>query len=265
MAAKAVVKALCFAFSRSSPPNAAPARRHVSSGQAIELATFEGIKRFISAVERRQKEEYGDDCLRVRVLGRTVKLPPVNPSGVAGAAAGVMCTLACYPLEVLKVHSPHSPHSPHLPHPPHLGTIVREEGAGVLYRGLTPTLVGMVPYSAAYFYLYDSFKTRYRLAGRQHLDTPETLVIGGLAGVAASWSTYPLEVARKRIMVGSLGGTRKVYKNMIDALVSIAREEGLQGLYRGLGPSTLKVMPASGLSWALYEACKSILKVDTGL
>lgn len=81
------------------------------------------------------------------------------------------------------------------------------------------------------------------------------------SGVLSAGTTYPLEVARKRMMVGSLGSNRKVYRNMIHALKDIAAEDGVGGLFRGIGPSSLKCLPASGLSWTFYEACKNVLGV----
>ena len=52
---------------------------------------------------------------------------------------------------------------------------------------------------------------------------------------------------------------RKVHKNMLHALLSILEDEGVGGLYRGLGPSCMKLVPAAGISFMCYEACKKIL------
>ena len=64
--------------------------------------------------------------------------------------------------------------------------------------------------------------------------------------------------ARKHVQVGAVGG-RQVYKNMLHALISILEKEGLGGLYKGLGPSCMKLVPAAGISFMCYEACKKIL------
>jgi hypothetical protein len=42
----------------------------------------------------------------------------------------------------------------------------------------------------------------------------------------------------------------------------ILKKEGAAGLYRGLGPSCIKLMPAAGISFMCYEACKKILVDD---
>lgn len=63
------------------------------------------------------------------------------------------------------------------------GKIVHEEGMGAMYRGLLPTLIGLVPYSAAYYFVYDSLTREYRLfTKKKQLDSVETLFIGAFAG-----------------------------------------------------------------------------------
>lgn len=82
-----------------------------------------------------------------------------------------------------------------------------------------------------------------------------------VAGLASSAATFPLEVVRKRIMVGAVAG-RLAPRNVSHMVQVILEEEGLRGFYSGIGASCLKVMPASGLSWMCYEKCKEVLHVD---
>jgi hypothetical protein len=49
---------------------------------------------------------------------------------------------------------------------------------------------------------------------------------------------------------------------MADAFQIIFNEEGVRGFYRGIGVSSLKVMPSSGLSWMFYEKFKKVFHVD---
>jgi solute carrier family 25 (mitochondrial phosphate transporter), member 23/24/25/41 len=137
--------------------------------------------------------------------------------------------------------------------------IIKEEGPAELYRGLTPSLIGVIPYSATNYFAYDTLRKAYRKIFKQEkIDNFETLLIGSAAGAISSTATFPLEVARKQMQVGALRG-RQVYKNVVHALLSILEQEGIQGLYRGLGPSCMKLVPAAGISFMCYEACKKIL------
>lgn len=137
--------------------------------------------------------------------------------------------------------------------------ILREEGPAELYRGLAPSLIGVIPYAATNYFAYDTLRKAYRKFFKQEkIGNIETLLIGSAAGAISSSATFPLEVARKHMQVGALSG-RQVYKNVLHALASILEQEGIPGLYRGLGPSCMKLVPAAGISFMCYEACKRIL------
>ena len=140
--------------------------------------------------------------------------------------------------------------------------ILREEGPAELYRGLAPSLIGVIPYGATNYFAYDTLRKAYKKVFKQErIGNIETLLIGSLAGAISSSATFPLEVARKHMQVGALRN-RQVYKNVLHALASILEQEGVQGLYRGLGPSCMKLVPAAGISFMCYEACKRILVED---
>lgn len=125
-----------------------------------------------------------------------------------------------------------------------------------LYRGLVPSVIGIIPYAGANYFAYDTLRTAYKNVFKiEDIGNLETLLMGSAAGAFASTATFPLEVARKHMQVGALKG-RIVYKGTLDALACIFREQGIQGLYRGLGPSCLKLVPAAGLSFMTYEYLK---------
>jgi len=116
-----------------------------------------------------------------------------------------------------------------------------------------------VPYAAANYYAYETLRKLYRkLTKKQQIGNLATLFIGSAAGAIASSATFPLEVARKQMQVGALSG-RQVYNNLFHALSSILEKEGMPGLYKGLGPSCMKLVPAAGISFMCYEACKRLL------
>lgn len=64
-----------------------------------------------------------------------------------------------------------------------INKIYRSDGIGGLYAGLCPTLVGMLPYSTCYYFMYETIKTSYcRAHKKKSLSRPELLVIGALSG-----------------------------------------------------------------------------------
>lgn len=142
--------------------------------------------------------------------------------------------------------------------------ILEEGGVQELYRGLTPSLIGVIPYAATNYCAYDTLRKAYRkIFNQEKIGNIETLLIGSAAGAISSTATFPLEVARKHMQVGAVSG-RVVYKNVLHALACILEQEGIQGLYKGLGPSCLKLVPAAGISFMCYEACKRILVEKEG-
>ncbi|CAN6340789.1 unnamed protein product [Urochloa humidicola] len=212
----------------------------VAPSKAIELFAFDTANKFLTPKSGEERKI------------------PFPPSLVAGAFAGVISTLCMYPLELIKTRLTiqRGVYDNFLDA---FVKIVREEGPTELYRGLTPSLIGVVPYAATNYFAYDTLKKVYKKVFKTNeIGNVPTLFIGSAAGAISSTATFPLEVARKHMQVGAVGG-RKVYKNMLHALLSILEDEGVGGLYRGLGPSCMKLVPAAGISFMCYEACKKIL------
>ncbi|GMI89239.1 hypothetical protein HRI_002593200 [Hibiscus trionum] len=210
----------------------------VAPSKAIELFAYETVKKKLTP-------EHGEQP----------KLP-LPASFIAGAAGGVSSTLLTYPLELLKTRLTVNEDYKNLLDA--IAKIVRAEGPRGLYRGLTPSLIGVVPYAASNYFAYDTLRNAYRKAfKKEEIGNVMTLLIGSAAGAVSSTATFPLEVARKQMQAGAINGRH--CRNMVEALTSIVEKEGIAGLYRGLGPSCMKLVPAAGISFMCYEACKRIL------
>ncbi|XP_072960672.1 adenine nucleotide transporter BT1, chloroplastic/mitochondrial-like [Typha angustifolia] len=212
----------------------------VAPSKAIELFAYDTAKKVLTPK-----------------TGEPSKIP-IPSSLIAGAFAGVSSTMCTYPLELIKTRlTIQRDVYDNFLHA--FIKIVREEGPAELYRGLTPSLIGVVPYAATNYFAYETLRKLYRKTfKKEEISNIATLLIGSAAGAISSSATFPLEVARKHMQVGAVGG-RQVYKNMLHALLSILEKEGIGGLYKGLGPSCMKLVPAAGISFMCYEACKKIL------
>lgn len=53
------------------------------------------------------------------------------------------------------------------------------------------------------------------------------------------------------------------YTSMGDAFSRIIKQEGVQGLYKGIAPNLLKVAPSMASSWLSFEMTRDFL-VDCG-
>lgn len=49
---------------------------------------------------------------------------------------------------------------------------------------------------------------------------------------------------------------------MLDCLLKTLKKEGYRGLYKGLLPNFIKLAPAAGLSWLVFEWTKQILGLN---
>ena len=110
-------------------------------------------------------------------------------------------------------------------------TIVRNEQIRGLYKGLSPALLRACTYGSARIGLYEPIKQL--IAGDKPVDQlPIGLKI--LAGVSsgglASYIFSPVDLVKVR-MQGDRSG--KLYPRLFQAFYSIAKAEGVQGMYRG--------------------------------
>lgn len=202
---------------------------------------------------------------------------------IAGAGAGITAATFTYPLDVIRSRLAFQISGQHI----YSGianaavTIFKEEGGTrALYRGFTPTLIGMVPYAGLSFYCFENLKTfcmkylpaatcssRHKNPDSLVLDLPAKLICGGIAGATAQSVSYPLDVARKRMQLANMyPQTQRFGKSMLRTLYLIYQENGIsKGLYRGLSINYIRAIPMSAMAFATYEMCKQVLDLDIGL
>lgn len=102
-------------------------------------------------------------------------------------------------------------------------------------------------------------------------DGPVNALCGASAGVASGIVTCPLDVIKTRLQAqGSFrprkysGPTRAVYKGLSGTARVIWREDGVRGLYRGLGPMLLGYIPTWAVYMSTYESTKEFLNSRMG-
>ena len=102
-------------------------------------------------------------------------------------------------------------------------------------------------------------------------DGPITALCGASAGIASGIVTCPLDVIKTRLQAqGSFrprkytGPTRTVYKGLTGTARTIWLEDGMRGLYRGLGPMLLGYIPTWAVYMTTYEATKDFLNPQMG-
>jgi solute carrier family 25 protein 33/36 len=78
------------------------------------------------------------------------------------------------------------------------------------------------------------------------------------AKLFAAVVTYPHEVVRTRLRQAPTTATksgmvRMKYTGLIQCFRTVAREEGMVGLYGGMTPHLLRVVPSAAIMFGMYE------------
>lgn len=178
----------------------------------------------------------------------------------AGAAAGAIAATFVCPLDVIKtrlqVHGVPSGHKGSIIITS-LQNIIRQEGVKGLYRGLSPTILALLPNWAVYFTVYE------RLKGLVHshddngnqVSTGANMIAAVGAGAATAITTNPLWVVKTRLQTQGMRPDVVPYASVPSALRRIACEEGLRGLYSGILPSLVGISHVA-IQFPAYEKIK---------
>lgn len=146
-------------------------------------------------------------------------------------------------------------------------TILQTEGLRGFYRGLAVSLLG-VSHGAVQFAVYEPAKRMYfnsrrgeddSATGRRNLkmSNEATVVISSVAKLVAGAVTYPYQVLRSRMQ--NYRADERFGRGIGGVVARIWREEGVVGFYRGLVPGVVRVMPATWVTFLVYENVKYYL------
>lgn len=143
-----------------------------------------------------------------------------------------------------------------------LGSVYKNEGGRALFKGLGPNLIGVVPARAINFYVYGNGK---RLIAQELNGGEEGAIVylgaGAAAGIVTSTATNPIWMVKTRMQLDKNrakegGATQRQYRNSIDCVRQILRNEGITGMYKGMSASYLGVVEST-MHWMLYEQLKA--------
>jgi solute carrier family 25 phosphate transporter 23/24/25/41 len=196
------------------------------------------------------------------------KLTPVE-CAVAGGLAGMTSTVATYPLDLVRTRltvQTLATSDSQLLAARYRGIlhclyrIGKEEGITSLYKGMWVSMMGVAPYVAINFSVYETLKHKASEHGWiSGGSTISGVVMGAVSGTTAVTLTYPTDVLRRRMMMDGIGDTKREYSGLVDAIVKMAKHEGVPGFFRGLVPCYLKVVPATAISWGTIETLRKFV------
>ncbi|KAI9883104.1 MAG: RNA polymerase II holoenzyme cyclin-like subunit [Watsoniomyces obsoletus] len=144
------------------------------------------------------------------------------------------------------------------------------DGLRSFYRGLPMGLIGMFPYAAidlgTFEYLKRGIATKNaRERGCHEEDASPgsiaTAGIGAFSGALGASVVYPLNLLRTRLQAQGTQSHPAIYNGIWDVTKKTYYREGVKGLFKGLTPNLLKVVPAVSISYVVYENSKKMLGI----
>ncbi|KLO16582.1 mitochondrial tricarboxylate transporter [Schizopora paradoxa] len=175
----------------------------------------------------------------------------------AGAIAGGAEALITYPAEFAKTRSQfggkrESPIAI-------IRETLRTKGAKGLYAGCSALVVGNAAKAGVRFLSYDHFKSM--LAdSRGKVSAPRSLLAGLGAGMMeAIFAVTPSETIKTKL-IDDAKRPNPQYRGLLHGTVSIVKQEGLFGIYRGLFPVMMRQGANSAVRFTTYTTLKQFVQ-----
>lgn len=192
---------------------------------------------------------------------------------LAGLAAGVTEAVAVVtPMEVIKIRLQAQSHSladpldtPKYRSAPHaLFTVVKEEGIGALYRGVSLTALRQGTNQAANFTAYTELKAKLKEWQPKYHDAElpsyQTMIIGLISGAMGPFSNAPIDTIKTRLQrtPGEPGQT--AISRITNISKDMFKQEGARAFYKGITPRVMRVAPGQAVTFTVYEYVKERLE-----
>ncbi|KAJ2102224.1 hypothetical protein GGI16_003262 [Coemansia sp. S142-1] len=133
--------------------------------------------------------------------------------------------------------------------------ITREDGPRGLFKGAVPNVSRAMLMTGAQLVSYDGFKQLLLSSPYFEEGMPLHFSASFLAGFVATTITSPFDVVKTRVMNA---GPTSPYKNLFQAMVLIAREEGPLALYKGWTPAFVRMAPQTILTFIFLEQFRNL-------
>ncbi|KAK6304981.1 hypothetical protein J4Q44_G00237610 [Coregonus suidteri] len=198
-----------------------------------------------------------------RLIGSNQETLGILERFVAGSLAGAIAQSSIYPMEVLKTRLALRKTGQFSGIADCAKYIFRKEGMAAFYKGYIPNLIGIIPYAGIDLAVYETLKNSWL----QHYATDSAdpgvvvlLACGTTSSTCGQLASYPLALVRTRMQAQATieGGPQMTMSGLFKHIV---KTEGAFGLYRGLAPNFMKVIPAVSISYVVYENLKISLGV----
>ncbi|OQR66173.1 peroxisomal membrane protein PMP34-like [Tropilaelaps mercedesae] len=181
---------------------------------------------------------------------------------VSGAAGATVAMTVFYPLDTIRSRLQVEEGRQSKSTVEMLRDLMDSEGFEGMYCGLSPVLQSLWCSNFVYFYSFHGLRAVLS-AGRKH-SAGRDLMLASVAGVINVLLTTPMWVVNTRMKMQGAKSQHEAhqqalpaykYKNIVDGLVTLYREEGASALWSSALPSIILVSNPS-IQFMVYEALK---------
>jgi solute carrier family 25 phosphate transporter 23/24/25/41 len=174
---------------------------------------------------------------------------------IAGGCAGVMSRSVTAPLERIRLAAQTG--TLHGSMASAFARIYQQEGLRGLFRGNAANCLRVFPTGGITLTTYLSLLKLTPADGKMDAMEPVYRVMcAGVAAAVGNTMTYPLDVVRARMTLPTAGGPK--YEHILASFRSIRATEGIKGLYRGIHPTLLAVVPFVAIQQTTVDTTKGL-------
>ncbi|EDW63535.1 mitochondrial uncoupling protein 4C [Drosophila virilis] len=205
------------------------------------------------------------DVFRRRFIyedAQNVQSIKIHHAFLCGSAAGCIAQALANPFDIVKVRMQMEGRRLLMGMEPRttnfvsdLAEIYRKSGVVGMWRGVGPSCTRACLMTAGDVGAYDLCKRNLKKYLGMEEGIPLRFASSMVAGLVASVLSNPADVIKSRMMNQPIdeNGKGLYYKNSVDCVVKLVRDEGFLNLYKGLIPCWLRLGPWSVLFWLSVE------------
>ncbi|KAK7692009.1 hypothetical protein QCA50_005414 [Cerrena zonata] len=263
-----------------SAPGTKP-RGFIATGALIirretPLALYKGLGAVLSGIVPKMAVRFASfESYKGWLANKETGKTSVGNIFIAGLGAGTTeAVLVVTPMEVVKIRLQAQMHSladpletPRYRNAAHaVYTIVREEGASALYRGVSLTALRQATNQGANFTAYQEIK---KFAHNLQPDLPELpsyqhMIIGLISGAMGPFSNAPIDTIKTRLQKTTWEPGTTAFQRISLIAGDMWKQEGVKSFYKGITPRVLRVAPGQAIVFAVYERVRKIIETMQG-
>ncbi|KAH7985645.1 hypothetical protein HPB52_025496 [Rhipicephalus sanguineus] len=143
-------------------------------------------------------------------------------------------------------------------------TIIRHQGVLAMYNGLSASILRQLTYSTTRFGMYEVVR-QYLVKPGENMKFYQKIFVAGIAGATGGFVGTPADMVNVRMQndIKLPVENRRNYKNAVDGLWRVYRQEGALKLFSGGGAATARAVLMTIGQISFYEQIKQAL-LSTG-